>query len=224
MAQYPRDPRLSADGLWWWDGQRWVPRESRAAGISSGAMLALIAGGVALALVTVAVFAYVAYTRFHVSQVRVSASASPVPCDGLEHTQVHYHAAIQILNQGQAVAIPTSVGRTAYCYYWLHMHTGEPGIIHVEAPNDRAFTLGDFFRVWAAWSGGQERIDSRHVSSLTLSGAERLVVFVAPDGSAPQVFTGDPASIVLKEREVVTVEVSPPTVSPPPPFDWPYGF
>jgi hypothetical protein len=184
----------------------------------------LIAGGVALVLVTVAVFAFVAFTRFHVTPVNVRASASAVPCDGLEHTQVHYHAAIQILNQGQAVTIPTAVGRTSHCYYWLHMHTGEPGIIHVESPSAREFTLGDFFRVWAAWSGGPERLDSRHVSSLTLSEAEKLVVFIAPDGGAPRAFAGDPASIVLKEREVVTLEISPPAVSPPPQFEWPDGF
>jgi hypothetical protein len=192
--------------------------------MSNAAIVALIAGGAVVVLVTVAVFAFVAFARFNFAPIKAGASSPPVPCDGLEHTQVHYHAAIQILNQGRPVAIPTTLGRTPYCYYWLHMHAGEPGIIHIESPSDRQFTLGDFFRVWAAWSGKPERLDSNHVSSLTLSGVEMLVVFVAPDGGAPQEFTGDPASIVLKEREVVTVEISPPTVKPPPQFEWPDGF
>ena len=84
-----------------------------------------------------------------------------MPCDGLEHTQVHYHAALQILDQGLAVPIPTTLGRTSSCYYWLHMHSGESGIIHVEAPSDHQFTLGDFFQVWSAWSGEKRILDAR---------------------------------------------------------------
>jgi len=30
--------------------------------------------------------------------------------------------------------------------------------------------------------------------------------------------------IVLEEREAITLEISPPTVSPPPDFAWPPGF
>ena len=229
MVEYPRDPRLSADGFWWWDGHRWVPaRQARGGGISTGAVIGLIAGGVVLVLVTVSVFAFVAFTRFNASAAptrNVSSSTAGVPCDGLEHTRVHYHAAIQILNQGKQLAIPTTFGRTANCYYWLHMHSGEAGVIHIEAPSDRTFTLGDFFQVWASWSGQKQFLDSGHVSTITLTSAERLAVFVATDGGgAAQAFTGDPRSIVLEEREVITLEISPPTVSPPPDFAWPPGF
>src|SRR5439155_4193110 len=130
----------------------------------------------------------------------VNSSTAVVPCDGLEHTQVHYHAAIQILDKGKPVAISTGVGRQDFCYYWLHMHSGEAGIIHIEAPSDRAFTLGDFFQVWASWSGQKQLLDSGHVSTITLTSAERLAVFVATDGGgAAQPFTGDPRSIVLEE-------------------------
>lgn len=33
------------------------------------------------------------------------------------------------------------------CLYWLHVHADD-GIIHVEAPSERGFTLGQFFDVW----------------------------------------------------------------------------
>ncbi len=226
MAEQSRDPRLSADGFWWWDGQRWVPaRQSRGGGVSTGTLVALIAGGVVLVLVTFSVFAYVAYTRINASLRPTSTvDSSSVPCDGLEHTQVHYHAALQILNRGQAVAIPTTLGRTAYCYYWLHMHSGEAGIIHIEAPSDREFTLGDFFNVWSRWSGQKQILDSTHVSTLTLAGNQRLAVFVATGGGTAHVFSGEPGSIVLEDREVVTLEIIPPTTSPPPDFPWPPGF
>src|SRR5439155_891739 len=134
----------------------------------------------------------------------VNSSTAVVPCDGLEHTQVHYHAAIQILDKGKPVAISTGVGRQDFCYYWLHMHSGEAGIIHIEAPDDRQFTLGDFFRVWSAWSGRHQDLDRTHVGSLTMTSTERLAVFVVTGSGRPEVFAGDPASIVLKEHEVIT--------------------
>ena len=30
---------------------------------------------------------------------------------------------------------------------WVHTHTPD-GIIHIEAPEARSFTLGDFFNIW----------------------------------------------------------------------------
>ena len=36
---------------------------------------------------------------------------------------------------------------TGSCFYWLHSHTAD-GIIHVEAPVQRTYTLGGFFDIW----------------------------------------------------------------------------
>jgi hypothetical protein len=33
------------------------------------------------------------------------------------------------------------------CIYWLHTHTSD-GIIHVESPTQRVYTLGNFFDEW----------------------------------------------------------------------------
>jgi hypothetical protein len=33
------------------------------------------------------------------------------------------------------------------CIYWLHTHTAD-GIIHIESPTKRIYTLGDFFKEW----------------------------------------------------------------------------
>jgi hypothetical protein len=206
-------------------------------GLSTGALVAIIASAAAVVLVIVSVMAYVGFSRFSGNQPSVgffpTAAGSPtssgdaqtgsIPCDQLEHTQVHFHALLQIFNQGQAVAIPTNLGRTAACYYWLHMHTGEPGIIHVESPADRIFTLGDFFQVWGAWTGSPQPLDSTHVSSITLSGNEKLLVYLDEgDGAGPVAFQGDPKVIVLRSHEIITLEIVPPMVSPPSQF--PSGF
>jgi hypothetical protein len=228
MGQDPRAPRYSPDGLWWWDGAAWRPVASPPAPhpagyMSSGAVIAVVASIVAVVIVTVSVLAFVAYQRINQSLIATPIAASNgVPCDQLEHTQVHYHAALQIFDGGNQLAIPTGVGRTGACYYWLHMHGGEPGIIHIEAPLDRTFTLGDFFQVWSMWSGEKQLLDSTHVSTLALGGGQKLVVYV-DSGDGPKAYTGDPATIVLDDHEVITLEISPPAVTPPA-FRWPPGF
>ena len=228
-------PALSPDGSWRWTGQAWIPAvaaQPTRRGLSTGALVGLVAGVTAVVLVVVAVLSYVAVSRFSsqtpaVIQTPAGAqgASTSIPCDRLEHTQVHYHTALQILYQGRSVGIPTAVGRTGLCYYWLHMHSGEPGIIHVEAPGDRTFTLGDFFAVWGAWGGKAQPLDSAHVSSFVLARDQRLVVYVdRGSGEGPQLFTGDPKTIVLDNHEVITLEISPPTIVPPPAFTWPAGF
>lgn len=205
-------------------------------GLSTGALVAIIASAAVVVLVVVSVMAYVGFSRVNGNQssggffstatgspTSGAAQAGSIPCDQLEHTQVHYHAVLQIFNQGQAVAIPTNLGRSAACLYWLHMHTGEQGIIHVESPADRIFTLGDFFQVWGAWVGSPQPLDSTHVSSITLSGNEKLLVYVDQgDGAGAVAFPGDPKAIVLRPHEIITLEIAPPMVTPPSQF--PSGF
>jgi len=152
-------------------------------------------------------------------------AANGIPCDALEHTQVHYHAALQILYQGNQVSVPSDVGRLTTCFYWLHMHAESPGVIHIESPKGRTFTLGDFFKVWQASKGTPEPLDATHVSSFILTPNQTLVVYVdLGAGAGPQLYTGDPAAIVLKAHEVITLEIGPPTVNPPPKFTFQSGL
>ena len=44
------------------------------------------------------------------------------------------------------------------------------------------------------------------------------------DGKGAAPFSGNPRAIVLENREVITLEITPPAVNPPPPFSWPAGF
>ena len=146
-------------------------------------------------------------------------TASSVQCDLLEHTVYHYHVALQIIDEGQPVTIPVDVGRPGLCYYWLHMHASTPGLIHVESPTPRKFTLGDFFDVWAKTSSEPVRLDSGHVGTITLSPGQSVVAFV--DGQAYQ---GDPRGIVLVAHDVIQLEIAPPTLDPPPPLAFPSGY
>jgi hypothetical protein len=185
-------------------------------------LLPIAVGGILVVLAIVLIIITVANTR--------SSSAGPptvagISCDSLSHSQVHYHAALQIIYQGTPVSVPSDVGRLATCFYWLHVHVESPGVIHIEAPNNRKFTLGDFFGVWAASKGTAEPLDSRHVSVFTLTPDQTLVVYVDhADGKGPQLYTGDPKKIVLTSHEVITLEITPPIVSPPPTFTFQSGL
>ena len=148
-----------------------------------------------------------------------TATKSAIPCDQLEHTVYHFHVALQIIDGGEQVSIPTDLGRPAFCYYWLHMHAESPGVIHVESPDLRTFTLGDFFDVWAKTSNPDARLDSRHVGTITLAAGQTLVVFV--DG---QRYDQDPSGIPLASHEVIQLEITPPTIDPPPAFTFPPGL
>ena len=242
-------PQLSPDGRWFWDGTTWRPALSPdgrwrwngyswvgvGRGLSAG-WIAVIAGGVVVVLLAVMLPVILLYTAATsapagsqpVPTTRAGASPSSfatIPCDQLEHTQVHYHAYLQILNQGSAVSIPTNVGRSSACYYWLHMHTSEAGIIHIESPSDRIFTLGDFFDVWSAWGHAPQLLDATHVGMLTLTGSQKLAAYVdLDDGKGAAPFSGNPRAIVLQDHEVITLEITPPSVNPPPSFSWPSGF
>jgi hypothetical protein len=63
---------------------------------------------------------------------------------------------------GQPRALPAAIGmlgpvaqQTAYgpfygaqqCIYWLHTHASD-GVIHIESPTKRVYTLGNFFDEW----------------------------------------------------------------------------
>jgi hypothetical protein len=155
-----------------------------------------------------------------------------VPCDRLEHSQVHYHAALQIVYNGNVVNLPDnagiqtdSTGANVTCYYWLHVHAANKNVIHIESPASDTFTVGQFFDVMNSWSQANgkpaQKLDATHVSTFTLKPEEKIVTYVdLGDGKGPQVYTGDPRAIQLKSHEVITIEITPPDVTPPPAFDW----
>jgi hypothetical protein len=154
-------------------------------------------------------------------------SVAGIPCDQLEHTQIHYHAALQIIYNGNVVYIPDNIGiqydssgTNVSCYYWLHVHAANKNTIHIESPASQQFTLGQFFDVWNAWSQhngqGSVKFDSNHVATFTLSPDQKVVTYIdLNDGKGPQPFTGDYKSIVLKNHEVISLVISPPDTKPP---------
>ena len=85
-----------------------------------------------------------------------------VQCAPIEQLAYHIHAHLQVYISGQPRALPAAIGmvgpvaeQTPYgpfygaqqCYYWLHTHASD-GVIHIESPSARVYTLGNFFDEW----------------------------------------------------------------------------
>jgi len=62
-------------------------------------------------------------------------------------TAYHIHPELSIIVNGTEVPIPLNLGVKATGMTAIHTHD-EKGVIHVEAPIKKDFTLGDFFAVW----------------------------------------------------------------------------
>jgi hypothetical protein len=199
----------------------------------SGVPLLPIVVGSILAVLAIAMIALIVYYQ---RPSQLSPTVSGIPCDQLEGSQVHYHAALQIVYQGQVRNLrdnigiqPDATGTGVKCYYWLHVHAADKNVIHIESPRSKVFTLGQFMDVWNAWSkangGDPQLLDATHVSTFTLTGDEQMKVYIdLGDDKGAQLYTGDPRKIQLKSHEVITIEITPPDVNPPPKFTFPSGL
>jgi hypothetical protein len=134
-----------------------------------------------------------------------------IRCPQTEQLVYHIHAHLQVYVDGQPRQLPGGIGiiqpvaqPTQYgpayaatrCYYWLHTHTAD-GIIHIESPIHRIFTLGDFFDEW-------RQPLSAHVVA-TAQGP--VVAFV--NGKR---WTGSPRDIPLLPHAVIQISVGTPAV------------
>ena len=74
-------------------------------------------------------------------------AVSGVECNRTEQLVHHVHSHLDVFIDGSKQQIPDNVGRLGSCLFWLHTHAMD-GIIHVEAPQTKEFTLGQFLDVW----------------------------------------------------------------------------
>jgi len=91
-----------------------------------------------------------------------------VRCDPTEFVDYHIHAHLDIFIDGQPDAIPAGIGiKPNECLFWLHTHNTS-GIIHIEAPANKDFTLGQFFSVWGQTFSNSQIFDKITTDKETL--------------------------------------------------------
>lgn len=136
-----------------------------------------------------------------------------INCDTSEQLVYHIHVHLTIFVNGQPRQVPAGIGipgavatqtpagpfiDSGTCFYWLHTHAPD-GIIHIESPVHRTYTLGDFFDEWGQ-PLGPSRVGpaTGHVTALY-------------NGHA---YTGNPRDIPLDAQAQVQLEVGTPLVAP----------
>ena len=140
------------------------------------------------------------------TQLRARLTAIGLPALTAEGQVQHTHQHLDLYVDGRQVTIPADIGinRTVGFISPIHTHDAT-GIIHVESPVVRTFTLGELFDVWGV------RFDGHCVGGACDGGGRALSVFL--DG---QPYAGDPRSLVLAAHEEIVVAIGTPAQLPNP--------
>lgn len=136
-----------------------------------------------------------------------------ISCNTSEQTLFHIHAHLTIFVNGAARQVPAAIGipgavsqntptgpfiGSGTCFYWLHTHAAD-GIVHIESPVQRTYTLGQFFDEWGQPLGTDQ------------VGPARGHVTVIENG---KVFEGNPRNVPLTAHAQIQLEVGIPLVAP----------
>ncbi len=148
-------------------------------------------------------------------QVSAAVHAAGLPLLSMEATDVHFHAHLDIIIDGQPVTVPANIG-IAGTTGISSLHTHDPtGIIHIESPTQATFTLGQFFTEW----------------KIRLSGTCLNDVCATPDNTwrffvNGKPYTGDPTALPLAaHQEIAAVYGALPNgTAPPDHYDFPAGL
>jgi hypothetical protein len=145
-----------------------------------------------------------------------------ISCQTSEQTLFHIHAHLTVFANGSPRQVPAAIGipgaqveqtsagpfvASGTCFYWLHTHAPD-GIIHIESPVQRSYTLGEFFDEWGQPLGPDQ------------AGPAKGKVTAIYDG---QVYRGNPRNIPLTAHAQIQLEVGTPLVAPIA-ITWPSGL
>jgi hypothetical protein len=116
------------------------------------------------------------------------------PLSPMEGTAVHIHQHLALYVDGRKVLVPAGIGIDPAVGY-APLHTHDPsGVIHVESPTVRIYTLGELFAVWGV------RFTPNCLGGYCAGGGRQLRLYV--DGRA---YRGDPTTLALAPHQELVV-------------------
>jgi hypothetical protein len=140
-----------------------------------------------------------------------------ISCDTMEHFKMHVHAHLDIIVNGTAYPIPSDVGRIpGQCIYWAHTHD-DSGIIHIESPENRNFTLGEFFDIWGKAFNNSQIFDN------IVSEGDNSTLNVFVNGKKVSAESNYRNAIINAHDEITIVYGTLPE-SIPPAYEFPQGM
>jgi hypothetical protein len=129
----------------------------------------------------------------HVDGLRARLAAMHLPALSQEGTALHIHVHLDVFVDGRRVVVPAGIGIADTFISPLHTHDST-GVVHVESPTIRRFTLGEVLGVWGVRFGTGKLGGYR-------DGAGRMLrVYV--DGRRA---TGDPRGIALAPHQEIVL-------------------
>ena len=197
-----------------------------------------IASVVAAAVLLGAVLGYFLYMHATGSNLGSSPAPGPtavqseypavdgISCDSSAHKNFHIAVHLTVYVDGTATGIPYGIGVApdGSCLYWLHTIDNygptastirniarniTKGVIYVEAPAERAFTLGNFLDIWA------QRFSTMGYTSVLDQMGPAWQVYL--NG---KLYAGDFHAIPLTQHALITLAYKTPGVRPDTTFPW----
>ncbi len=133
-----------------------------------------------------------------------------IQCETSEQLLFHVHTHLAIFVDGQQRSIPMGIGIAppretepgatgsfvvaGTCFYWLHADTSD-GIIHIESPIQRTYTLGNYFDIWHQPLGPDQVGPAKGKVTAWRNGVP---------------FTGNPRNITIGAHIVIQLDVGSP--------------
>jgi hypothetical protein len=141
-----------------------------------------------------------------------------IQCESLAQLAYTAYAHLQVYVDGRSRALPGGIGLVGAtpqptqngwffaaqtCMYWLHTRAAD-GVVEVESPIPRQYTLGEFFRIWDQPLSADRVAGARGTVTATVNGKR---------------WHGKLAAIPLIEHAEIELAVGKP-VPKPQPIDW----
>ena len=149
------------------------------------------------------------------TDVGAAVAAAGLPMLGAEGTTEHIHVHLDVLANGRPVAVPAGIGIDFKNRRISPLHThDDSGVIHIESPVKRDFSLGEFFSEW------QVSLSENNIGALRVGDGQTLRVFV--NGALRQ---GNPAGITFAPHDEIAIVYGTPEQgeSIPAKYDFPAG-
>jgi len=139
---------------------------------------------------------------------RVAKGVDGIKCQRNEPVVFHIHTHLTVFVDGKPRLVPAGIGiwpalekqpgtygqfvlTQGECLSWLVTRFAD-GIIHIEAPMKRTFTLGEFFDVWGQPLGPRRLASFHGAVSVYVNGSRRR---------------GDPRGLRLRDGDEIVLEV-----------------
>jgi hypothetical protein len=128
----------------------------------------------------------------------------------MEGTVLHHHEHLDLYVNGRAVTVPAFVGIDQEAGFLTELHTHDAsGIVHVESPVQRSFTLGQFFCEWGVKLNASCLGPYRGTLAWWVNGRR---------------MHGNPALLDLRQHQEIVIAAGRPPTTVPSSYDFPVGL